>query len=164
MLLALFDAGHIIVPAAITLALIVALTPALRRSAGARRAAIVAGGVFSAITLLSALYDDVGTSTGEYPALAAAFAAASPTERRAMCKVATQMWRRLPGGMSIKYLSRATRDRFLAAGGYCTSDLFRSGCKPLPPSREAEGMVVESFPGGEYGPSCPSGGWNASHA
>jgi hypothetical protein len=163
LLLALFDAGRVIVPAILLLAAIFAMVPRLRKSAAARRAAIVSGAVFASTTYLSALHDDFATSTGEYPALAAAYASASPKERREMCRVATQMSRTLPGGIWIRYLSRSTRDRFLAAGGYCTSSLPGGGCKPLPTSREAEGMVVENFPAGEYGPSCPRGEWDSSH-
>lgn len=99
-----------------------------------------------------AWYHNVGISQWDYPDLAAAFAQASPRERGAMCRVARSARSR----REIFSLSLARRDEFLAAGGYCTPLGSQSPCKRVPKGSEAIGMVIESFPSGEHGPSCPS--------
>jgi len=95
-------------------------------------------------------YHNVGISQWEYPDLAEAFARADVPERRAMCLAAQGMRSR----REILSLSLAERDRFLQAGGYCTSLPSSRGCKSVPHGHEAIGMVIDEFPSGEYGPSC----------
>lgn len=104
--------------------------------------------VLATITILAsgaafawAGYKNMGPASGEYPGLLAAYEQA-PTDRQAlMRKIVVEAYPR----REVFSFSLDQRDRFLAAGGYCTRT-GQSDCRRVPLGSEAEGIAIEVFP------------------
>jgi hypothetical protein len=105
-----------------------------------RRAAAGAFALGALAAVSIAWYYITDVPSGEYPGLLDAYDLASPERQPAMRSVVTEAANR-----SVMFnFSRAQRDRFLEAGGYCRA-AWQSRCRPVPRGLAAEGDAIERF-------------------
>jgi hypothetical protein len=125
----------------LALALPIVLVPALRRSGAFIASTFTAWLAVSVMFFAIAANDNMGAETAEYPGLVDAFELATPSQQREMRKVIAEAWRR----REVFSMSRAQRDRYLLAGGYCLAGAA-NGCRPVPAGSAAQGEAIETMP------------------